>query len=41
MTQGISRTGEMMVIFTILQREDSVPERTSALQMLANATYSK
>jgi hypothetical protein len=41
MTQGVSRTGEMMVVFTILQREDSVPERTSALQMLANATYSK
>ncbi len=41
MTQGIATTGEMMVVFTILRRENNAADKTAALQMLADARYTK
>lgn len=39
LTQGIVVAGEMLTIFTILQREAAIAERGQLLQMLANATH--
>lgn len=40
MTQGCFLTGELLTVFTILQREQVALDRKLALEMLADATYS-
>ena len=40
-TRGVSVTGDLMVVYTFLNREAPCTQRDEALQMLANATYTR
>jgi hypothetical protein len=41
LTQGTVLTGELTIVFTILQREPGLPDRERALRMFADAVHSK